>query len=167
MIAGTTIVPLEPNRDLEGFDCGDADLNGWLAMRAHAAESGRTARTYLMLLEDQIIGYASLAAGSVERSWLPGRARRNTPDPVPSIFLARLAIDRDLQRQGAGHALIADMFRRCLRASELIGARLLLGHLLGDEAVGFYAGLGFAPVPQARGVMFRILGDIDESLLTG
>ena len=39
---------------------------------------------------------------------MPGRIRRNMPDPVPNMLLARLAVDTSLQGRGIGRALLRD-----------------------------------------------------------
>jgi predicted N-acetyltransferase YhbS len=62
------------------------------------------------------------------------KVRRNMPEPIPAVVLARLAIDKDWQRQGLGYSLLQDALLRCHAAAGYIGARVLLVHALSDDA---------------------------------
>jgi hypothetical protein len=64
----------------------------------------------------------------------PGRFRRNRPDPIPVVVLARLA----------------DAFVRVLQASEQIGMRGIVVHAASPPARG--AALGYALNTVARDV---------------
>src|SRR5438045_2457184 len=80
---------------------------------------------------------------AVDRADLPERHARGMPrHPIRVILLARLAIDRTLQGQGYGKALVADASIRALQAADLIGARALLVHARDDNAATFYERLG-------------------------
>jgi hypothetical protein len=50
--------PLGPDHVLEGFDCGRASLNVWLARYARQAAAG-SARTYVVVDDEQkrLVGY--------------------------------------------------------------------------------------------------------------
>ena len=61
--------------------------------------------------------YVALASGAVAVAASPGRFRRNMPDPIPVVVLARLAVCRSVQGQGLARALLADAFERVLLAS--------------------------------------------------
>lgn len=62
--------------------------------------------------EIRVLGYYALASCSVSLAALPGKFRRNMPDPVPIVMLGRLAVDLTLARQGAG--LASSKMRRCV-----------------------------------------------------
>lgn len=62
-------------------------------------------------------GLVALASGAVAVAASPGRFRRNMPDPIPVVVLARLAVCRSVQGQGLARALLADAFERVLLAS--------------------------------------------------
>ena len=92
-----------------------------------------------------MIGYYSLAAGSVLHEAATGRVRRNMPDPVPAALLGRLAIDQGWQGRGLGSALLRDAVLRVVGAAGTIGVRALLVHAISDEAKAFYEHWGFRP----------------------
>ena len=96
----------------------------------------------------RVVGYYSLAAGSVARERAPGRVKRNVPDPVPVVVLGRLAVDRAFKSQGLGSALLRDAVLRTLQAADIIGVRAILVHALSEQAKRFYQERGFAPSPM-------------------
>jgi len=53
----------------------------------------------------RVIGYCALASGAIAQASVPGKFRRNMPDPIPVAVLARLAVDRSQQGRGLGRAI--------------------------------------------------------------
>lgn len=51
--------------DLEGFDSGNAELDGWLRRHALAAQHMDSARTFLLTERGPTIGYFGLTMGFV------------------------------------------------------------------------------------------------------
>ncbi|MBP7339200.1 MAG: GNAT family N-acetyltransferase, partial [Niveispirillum sp.] len=78
---------------LEGFSSGEAALDPWLIRRARANQVSGATRTFIACDGDRIAGYYALASGGVATLAATGRFRRNMPDPVPVVVLARLAVD--------------------------------------------------------------------------
>jgi GNAT superfamily N-acetyltransferase len=95
----------------------------------------------------RIVGYYSLASGSIESRQTPGKVRRNMPDPIPIMLMGRLAVDKSQQGSGLGRALLKDAILRTLRAADIAGMRALLVHALDEDAAGFYRHNGFLPSP--------------------
>jgi GNAT superfamily N-acetyltransferase len=94
-----------------------------------------------------VVGYYSLAVGAVAHADVPGRIRRNMPDPVPMMILGRLAVDKGFQGKGIGAGLLRDAILRTLQAAEIAGIRALLVHALNERAKRFYEGYGFIASP--------------------
>ena len=75
---------------LDDFDCGEAVLDDWLKRRALANQSSGASRTFVVADEGgRVRGYYAMAAGAVAHQLATGRVRRNMPDPVPVMVLAR------------------------------------------------------------------------------
>jgi GNAT superfamily N-acetyltransferase len=91
--------------------------------------------------------YVALASGAIAADASPGRFRRNMPEPIPVVLLARLAVCRSAQGVGVARALLADAFDRVQQASEHIGVRGILVHAASVEARSFYLHMGFDPSP--------------------
>jgi GNAT superfamily N-acetyltransferase len=140
-------VPLAPEHELDAFASSVTPLDDWLRRRARANEAAGASRTFVICEGQRVIGYCSLAAGSVHHAKATGRVRRNMPDPVPVALLGRLAVDRSRQGKGLGRALLRDAILRVLGAAETIGVRAILVHAISDEAKAFYESCGFTPSP--------------------
>jgi hypothetical protein len=61
--------PLVTAHFVEGFDCGRASLNVWLSRYARQAAGSRSARTYVIVDDEQrrVVGYHALTAAGIER----------------------------------------------------------------------------------------------------
>jgi GNAT superfamily N-acetyltransferase len=139
--------PLRPGDRLDGFDCGQPQLNQWLLRRALRAERERTARTYVSgaAAQDRVAGYYCLSAFSVERAGAPGALARNAPDPVPAALLGRLAVDLEFQGARLGTSLLHHAVMTAEAAAERVGLRALVVDALSEDAAAFYASHGFKP----------------------
>ena len=109
-------------------------------------------------------GYYALASSAIAAAAAPGRFRRNMPDPVPVVVLARLAVARSQQGSGLGRALFQDAARRVLHASEAIGIRGLLVHALSEEAKAFYLRLELDESPLEPMTLRVTLVDLQAAL---
>jgi GNAT superfamily N-acetyltransferase len=139
--------PLGAEHDLGAFDSGVDALDEWLRNRALANEASGGSRTFVSLVDGRVAGYYSLAATSILHSVATSRTRRNMPDPVPAILIARLAVDRAWQGKGWGGDLLQDAVGRSVSAAGLIGVRTLLVHAISDAAKSFYERFGFRASP--------------------
>ena len=135
--------PLAAEHELDGFSCGTEPLDDWLKRRARQNEASGASRTYVIAEGWRVVGYYSLAAGSVLHEAATGRVRRNMPDPIPVALLGRLAVDRGWQSSGFGAGLLRDAVLRVVGAAKTIGVRALLVHAISDEAKAFYEHRGF------------------------
>ena len=140
--------PLTARHLLDSFDCGESSLNDWLEHRALPNQLAGATRTFVVeSSDDRVVGYYALAAGAVSRSAATSSIRRNMPDPVPVLVLARLAVDRHAQGMQLGAALLQDAVNRAVSVSQNAGVRALLVHALDDKAKQFYLHYGFAESP--------------------
>lgn len=159
------LVPLSADHDLTGFDCGNEQMNAWLADHALAGQRADLARTYLALDGDEVAGYVSLATGSVRHEEAPKRYARGMPrHPIPTILIARLAVDRRRQGKRLGSVLLAEALRRAVAASDAAAARLVVVDAVDERAAGFYRRRGFIDAPDNPLRLYRKIADIRRSL---
>lgn len=149
-----------------GFDCGEPSLDQYLVDRALANHVGDVARCFVCVdsADVQVVAYYTLSAVAIEHAVLPGRVRRNVPDPVPAVLLGRLAVDHREQGSGLGRLLVREAILRTLAAADRVGVRLLLVHALHAHAAAFYTGIGFRPSPTDPLHLYLLLGDARASL---
>ncbi len=129
------------------FDSGNSQLDGWLKNRALKNELEGASRTYILCAADVVIGFYCLTNGAVFQSVVTGKVRRNMPDPIPVMVIGRLAINRIWQGKGLGRALLRDAILRTLQASEIAGIRAILVHAISEDAKVFYEKCGFTASP--------------------
>ena len=156
--------PIGTRHQIGDFTSGVASLDEWLKRRALANQASGAARTFVVCDADKVVGYYALAAGAVNVAAAPGRFRRNMPDPIPVVVLARLAVDRTYQGRSLGRALVGDAARRIVHAADAIGIRGILVHAISDDAKAFYLALGFEPSPIETMTLMVTLIDIRRSL---
>ena len=73
-------VPLERDHDLSHFDCGVEPLNDYLKKYAYLNHQNRSSRTYVATRGMRVVGYYTLAAGSVSREETPPRVAQGLGD---------------------------------------------------------------------------------------
>jgi GNAT superfamily N-acetyltransferase len=156
--------PLAPKYDLDSFDSGVAPLDDWLKRRARANEAEGASRTFVLCDGVRVVGYYSLAAGSLMQAQATGRIRRNMPEPVPAILLGRLAIDRGWQGKGLGADLLRDAVLRAASAAGTIGVRAILVHAISGAAKAFYEKHGFRSSPVDPMTLMITITDAERAL---
>lgn len=155
------LVLLTADHDLGGFDCGNAELDRWLVDHAFASQKADLARTYVALDASAVVGYVSLTTGSIRHEAAPKRFVRGMPrHPIPTILIARLAVDRRYQGRQLGSQLLAEALRLAVLASDTAAARLLVVDAIDEQAAGFYRRWGFIDVPENPHRLFRKISEI-------
>jgi ribosomal protein S18 acetylase RimI-like enzyme len=135
---------LSSTHDLSRFDSGNGILDTWLKRHALSAQAMDSARTFVVVHTDRVVGYVSLTMGSVQRADAPAKLVRGLPAyPVGIVLIARLAIDRSQQGRGLGRRLLADALRMAGIAGEAAAARLVVVDAINEQAAQFYRRHGF------------------------
>ena len=159
------IALLDAGHDLARFDCGNEQLTDWLHRHALNSQRADMARTYLALEGKTVAGYFSLTTGSVRPDEAPKRYARGMPRyPIPTILLARLAVDLRHQHNRLGSRLLAEALRLAVAASDAAAVRLVVVDAINERAAGFYRDRGFIDVPENPLRLYRKVSDIRTSL---
>ena len=156
---------LNSGHDFSGFSCGVDELDRWLGRYAVAAQQMDSARTFVVVRDNRVVGYVSLTMGSVERADAPQQLVRSLPGyPVGMVLIARLAVDRGEQGAGLGTRLLADALRMAVLAGETVAARLVVVDALDEPAAGFYRWHGFTETLDRSLRLYRRMKDIRASI---
>ena len=152
---------------VEAFDCGQPALNEFLRRYAWVNQKANSAQTYVCCLNGEVVGFYSLAVGSIEPEEAPARVTKGLArHAVPVMILARLAVDKGHQGKGLGKALLKDALLRTAQAADIAGIRCLLVHAKDDVARQWYASWEFEPSPTDPYHLFLLLKDL-KALLAG
>jgi GNAT superfamily N-acetyltransferase len=156
---------LSPTDSLDQFDCGLPALNQFLQRYALVNQNANSAQTYVCCRRGEVVGFYSLAVGSVDPEDAPSRVMKGLArHPVPVMILARLAVDRDHQDKGLGKALLKDALLRTVQAAEIAGIRCLLVHAKDEAARQWYESWEFEPSPTDPYHLFLMLKDLKALL---
>ena len=163
----------EPIRKLSGsdavesFDCGQAALNQFLQRFALVNQRSNSAQTYVCCHDGGVVGFFSLAVGSVDPATAAPRVSKGIPQhPVPVMILARLAVDVQHQGAGLGKALLKDALLRTAQAADIAGIRALLVHAKDETARQWYLNWEFEPSASDPFHLFLLMKDL-KAIVTG
>jgi len=97
---------------------------------------------------DQVIGYYTLSAASVNLNYVDEAWRNRLPryGQVPAVLLGRLAMTEEAQGQGLGGLLLADAIRRADRNE--LGWAVFLVKATNERAAEFYHRFRLRPFGQ-------------------
>ncbi|MBL8912099.1 MAG: GNAT family N-acetyltransferase [Archangium sp.] len=143
MGAELIIRPLAAEDDRASFTCGQADLDRFFHHYAgHNQFKLRVSVTYVAVVGERILGFATVTPATIERERIP--ARKKLPAyPLPVLRLARLAVDLDARDAGIGSALLAFVLGLAKRQRDQLGGLGVVTDAK-PEAVAFYEKYGFA-----------------------
>jgi len=166
--------PLAQDDDLTAFSCGQPDLDRFLQHYAGQNQFKlHLAVTYVAVADARVVGFATVAASSLERASLPSaRLRKRLPaSPLPVLRLARLGVDTRAQGHGLGTALLRQVLTLAVLQRDHMGCVGVVTDAK-PEAVSFYERLGFVALDGVReGLlhgepqpMFLAIGTIAKAL---
>jgi GNAT superfamily N-acetyltransferase len=156
---------LSATDETSAFDCGEVALNQFLQRFALVNQKANGAQTYVCCQGKAVVGFYSLAVGSVDREVAPSRVTKGLAHhPVPVMILARLAVDQGHQRRGLGQVLLRDALLRTVQAADIAGIRCLLVHAKDDAARRWYESWEFEPSPTDPRHLFLLVKDIEGNL---
>ncbi|MHB8293967.1 MAG: GNAT family N-acetyltransferase, partial [Acidimicrobiales bacterium] len=119
-------------------------------------EAIRSGRTWVWTRAGPIVAYFTLAGHVIERQDLPHGIGRGSPDRIPAVLIARLALHRDLRGRGLGGVLLADASRRIVDATDIVAARLVVVDAMNGDEASFYTHYGYRPMPGTRRFVRKI-----------
>lgn len=161
------VEPLDSSHDRTAFSAGERSLDDFLKNLVSQYERRRLGRTYLIVRsgEKRVLGYYTLASGSLAFDNLPVTSRKKLPrHPIPVILLARLAVDETVRGHGLGRRLLVDALGRCLDLADRLGVHAVSVDALDDSARSFYTKYGFIALQDRPLVLFLPMATIQEAL---
>lgn len=117
----------------------------------------RSGRTWVWTARDEVVlAYFALGGHVIERDSLPARLGRGSPDRIPAVLIARLALDESFQGRGFGGALLADALSRTVAATDIVAARFAVVDAIDARAADFCAHYGFQAIPGTNRLVRKI-----------
>jgi GNAT superfamily N-acetyltransferase len=164
-----TVEPLAKGHERAAFSSGHATLDDFLKKYAGQYARRKLGTTYVAVTlgQPRVLGYYTLAPSHFEFANAPAELLRGLPKhPVPSLLLARLAVDQAERGRGLGRFLLLDALARCVRVAQEVAFRAIEVEAIDDEAAAFYAKYGFVPFPGDPHHLALPLETVEEVLGT-
>ena len=157
---------LTAHHQVRDFRCGKNSLDLFIRKYALVNQRADSSQTYVVHLDNVVIGYYTLVFSSIKQQDSPASIQTEMPAsyPVPVMPFARFAVDRKLQGQGIGKALLKDAFFRTVGASEIGGLAAILVDAIDDKMVMFYRDYGFKECPAGERKLMIALKDVRAHL---
>lgn len=135
---------------LDSFSCGKSDLDDFLRSEAASLHSDHLGHTCLIFHEDfpSVAGYITLSNDAIplktsEISDL-GLAYEIELPAFPAVKIGRLAIHKDLKRQGIGKRILDLAIGELVGVQTVTTGRLLITDALNEyDVIAFYQKYGF------------------------
>ncbi|MCE7870287.1 GNAT family N-acetyltransferase [bacterium CPR1] len=165
-MSGWQIERLTDQHEFGKFRCGEHSLD--LFLRRYALENDRRGlgSTYVAAAVDsrRVLGYVTVCSSSVQFEVLPEGL--NLPRyPLPTLLIARLAVDRSAQGLGIGRALILMVLELAVEISERLGIFAVTVDALNESARKFYLErFGFSELLDDPKHLFITIADVRASL---
>jgi GNAT superfamily N-acetyltransferase len=145
--------PIKREHDRAGFDCGDDELNSWLARYARQSHESGGAKTFVAATAEapnHVLGFYSLSPASLAYDRAPATAKRGLGRyEVPVYRLGRLAVDRSVQGRGLGSGLLLAAGLRCMAVAMEVGGVALLIDAKNERVAQWYERYGAARLDDA------------------
>ena len=149
----------------DSFQCGKIALDHYLQRYAWINQKANSAQTYVVMVDDAIVGYYSLSVAGVDWANAPYRISRGLArHSVPVMLLARLAVHLDWQGKGFGKVMLRDALLRTLQAADIAGIRAILVQAKDESARQWYLHWNFEPSPTNPLHLFLLLKDIQHAI---
>jgi GNAT superfamily N-acetyltransferase len=133
-----------PPRFYSEFSCGVEELDTYLHRYAKNNHKKSIGKTFLLLEEEQTIGFYTVSMASVDFNKLPDKIMAGHPKyPVPVARIGRLAVDKKYKSKGFGKFLLMDALTRIFDASRAVAAYAILVDAKNLDVAKFYERFGF------------------------
>ncbi|MGQ0826011.1 MAG: GNAT family N-acetyltransferase [Actinomycetota bacterium] len=95
---------------------------------------------------------------------MPPAVGRGSPDQIPALLLARLALDREHHGRGLGAQLLVDALELIVDNARRVGGRLVVVDAIDDGAGKFYERHGFDRLPNREDRLVQKLSRVAATL---
>ncbi len=158
---------IKEGSNLEGFDCGQQDLNNFLTHSSLLYQQRRFGITVTFFdrldPHKKVVGFYTVCPTSVQIAELPGKFISGPkPNPIPGYRLCRLAVDKLYQGKGFGRVIFIHSLKKCLDQANQIGGSVVIIDAKNEKVASFYENHGFIPLPLKPMVLIQSLKFIDR-----
>ena len=130
------------------FDCGDENLNKYIKTHAYQNDCNNLSKTFVCLDENVVVGFVTLCNAQIEFKEMPDSYKIKYPRyPVPSIKIARLAVEKHFQGRGYGKDILTFALKKAVQVSLEVGVKLIIVDVK-EKSKEFYKKYGFVKLTE-------------------
>ena len=145
------------------FDCGEENLNKYIRTYAYMNDENNLSKTFICEDNGNIVGFVTLCNAQIEFDEMPASYKHSMPKyPVPSVKIARLAIDKKYQGMGYGKSLLLYAFKKIIQVSVSTGVKVISVDVK-ESSKGFYEKYGF--VDLGSGTYILMIETLIDALI--
>ena len=157
---------LNKTHDRDNFDCGVQELNQYLKKIARQHTVKGISKSFVLLESaqpTQILGFFTLTFCEVQASDLPAKHAKKYPSKIPAAKLGRLAVSKNVQRQGLGQVMMIDAIQKTLRVAQNIGIIGFFVDAKDSKAEMYYKQFGFISMPNNSLQLFFPISTLQQN----
>ena len=153
---------LQKSHNRKDFDCEEQSLNLYLKESARQNSRRQIGQSYTAVFpnEKRVLGYYTVCAGRISFESLPSGSENLPPYPIPTLHLARLAVDKSMQGQGLGRLLLFEVLKLASHLSNQVGVYAVDVFALNEDARTFYLKHGFLELEDEKFHLFLPIKDV-------
>jgi len=139
---------LDQNEDTGKFSCGKKEIDEFIQKQALTFQQQLLGVTYLFHHGPEIVGFATLCMGHINKQKMPSEHRLSTGvSSYPALLIGQLGVCGKHQGNGVGTYICDFCFDRAIKLSQRVGCRFLVVDAL-ESATNFYTKYGFTLAPK-------------------
>jgi len=122
------ILPLSKDYDFGSFNCGDKDINEFFKTDALVYNEQKIASTFLFVLNNEILGFFSVAADSIKLKVSEKESHNIQNKPIsefPAAKIARIGRDVKYKNQKIGENILKWAVGYIMKCSEMMAVRFV------------------------------------------
>ena len=143
---------LEPTDPIDKtFQSSDNEFTDYYQIQSQYDLQEGLARTYLLKIDDRVVGYVSLAMAHLRKESTEQTQAKESDGNIPALLISHLSAHKDHPREGIGTRLVDESLRFATKYSEYIGCRYLMLNPRDDDGVRkFYESYGFTYISNEK-----------------
>ena len=112
----------------------------------------------------RILGFFSLSICQIKSETLPREEAKKLPRDLPGVRLGRLAVSKEMQRQGIGKELLVRAMQKFLQIFQSAGGIGLFVDAKDENAKAYCEQFGFVPLPSNELQLFLPVQTVQQAL---
>jgi len=139
------------DEQIQSFESSIEDLTNFFKNEAKFVEDEKYCKTHLLLKKNQIIGFFTLSAFSIDKeSGIPDLKKIKGIDKFPCVMIGRLSTSKEKEGMGYGSLLLSLILGMTFEIEEQIGIRFLITNAQNKEAQKWWEKKEFKIIPKKK-----------------